>query len=75
MISLSSVFSIVLNFSSQRAITLFSFIFKMIKASGNIPALCIAKPWALVLGNPDSIKLFFSLETASISFLTISITI
>jgi hypothetical protein len=30
------------------------------KASGKIPAFCIAKPWALVFGNPDKIKLFFS---------------
>lgn len=46
----------------------------MMKASGNIPALCKARAWDLVLGNPDKMKLFFSLLIASIYFLTIFIT-
>lgn len=45
------------------------------KASGKIPALCIAKACALVLGNPDKIKLFFSLLIAYIYFFTTLMTI
>jgi hypothetical protein len=33
--------------------------FMMMKASGKMPAFCIAKAWARVLGNPDNMKLFF----------------
>jgi hypothetical protein len=36
----------------------------MMNASGKIPALCMAKACALVLGNPESMKLFFSLLMA-----------
>jgi hypothetical protein len=46
----------------------------MMKASGNMPAFCIAKAWARVLGNPDNIKLFFYFVMASIYFLTMLIT-
>jgi hypothetical protein len=48
--------------------------FKIIKASGNIPALCIARAWARVFGNPDKIKLFFYLLIAYIYFFTMLIT-
>ena len=34
--------------------------FRIIKASGKIPALCMARPWTLVLGKPERMKLFFS---------------
>lgn len=74
-ISFSRIFSTVLNFYSQKCSILGLSMLSTMKASGKIPALCMARPCARVLGNPDKMKLFFSFITASISFFTMLITI
>lgn len=48
---------------------------RMMKASGKIPSRCMASPWTRVRGYPERMKLFFSFWMASISFLTMRVTI
>lgn len=56
----SRIFYVALNFYSQLPCILDSSMLMMTKASGKIPAFCMARAWALVLGNPERMKLFFS---------------